>query len=93
MIQTTPSLDGRTCDVRDYGQCKRPAVVRASYGAWWPQDHYRPEGLPDPSTLFVGACDIHLESLRVVAASNGAEVEELGQSDAMPEDSPVADPG
>jgi len=85
IIQMNSSPDGRRCDIKiptggpePTGGCHRPAVVRVSYRAWWPPDRLWPEDLPDRSTMFVGACEEHLEDLRAAAASRGAELEVLG---------------
>ena len=83
VIQFTPSEDGRACGIKlptdDLTwHCDKQAAARVSYGLWASRDVPYPAGVPNPSTLFVGACEDHLEDLRQVVGSRGGEMEMLG---------------
>jgi hypothetical protein len=82
ILQVTPSLDGSYCTVWDYGskdsgRCKQSAVARTSYALWWRTGLTVPKGVPDPSTLFVGVCQDHLDALRTVMKGKGFDLEAL----------------
>ena len=60
--------------------CGRPAVARASYGLWCAPDARVPEGATDPSTLFIGVCQEHLEVVRKLAERRGGALETVDPS-------------
>ena len=71
-----PSEDGALCGTQiGHEPCWKPAVGRASYGLWQPPEVIVPEGVPHPSTLFVGACEDHIEMLAWMARQRGGDIE------------------
>lgn len=72
------SEDGALCGMpigHAEKRCRRPAVGRASYGLWQPPNTVVPEGVPHPSTRFVGACEDHIELLVRMARQRGGDIE------------------
>jgi hypothetical protein len=76
LVKQSPSDDGRSCDFwddpgEDGTRCGAPAVGRSPNSLWYPPGRFVPEGIRDPSTLWIGACEAHFDTLVRVSAPRG----------------------
>jgi hypothetical protein len=77
VLMHSSSDDGRTCDFwdEDGERCGAPSVGRSPYQLWRPPGVVVPKGVPDPATLWVGACEAHFDTLVRVSAPRGGTPE------------------
>ena len=80
LTKQSPSDDGRTCDFWDDPgeggkRCGAPSVGRSPNSLWRQPGHVVPKGVPDPATLWVGACEAHFDTLVRVSGARGGTPE------------------